>query len=57
MKKEVKKNTSTPVIKQPELAKVEERKADPRSLYPGKKVPVAPYGNTVRQGYGWRRNR
>ena len=35
-KKDIKPSTK-PVIKEPVLAKVEERKADPRSLYPGKK--------------------
>lgn len=35
-KKDIK-PTTKPVIKEPVLAKVEERKADPRSLYPGKK--------------------
>lgn len=35
-KKEVK-PTTKPIIKEPVLAKVEERKADPRSLYPGKR--------------------
>lgn len=35
-KKDVK-PTTKPVIKEPVLAKVEERKADPRSLYPGKR--------------------
>lgn len=29
--------TTKPVVKEPVLAKVEERKADPRSLYPGKR--------------------
>ena len=53
VKKEVKKNTSTPVIKQPELAKVEERKADPRSLYPGKKgTGGAPTGTQSGKGTG-----
>lgn len=53
VKKEVKKTTPAPVIKQPELAKVEERKADPRSLYPGKKASGgAPTGNQPGTGTG-----
>lgn len=53
-KKEDKKNkTEQPVIKQPELAKVEERKADPRSLYPGKKsTGGAPNGGQAGTGSG-----
>jgi len=53
VKKEVKKNTPAPVIKQPELAKVEERKVDPRSLYPGKKGSSgAPTGGQPGKGTG-----
>jgi len=36
-KKKDSKQSTKPVIKEPVLAKVEERKADPRSLYPGKR--------------------
>lgn len=51
-KKEVK-PTTKPVIKEPVLAKVEERKADPRSLYPGKKGSSgSPTGTQTGNGTG-----
>ncbi len=53
LKKEVKKPTTVSTVKQPELAKVEERKADPRSLYPGKKGSGgAPTGTQGGKGSG-----
>jgi TonB family protein len=51
-KKEVKPSTK-PVIKEPVLAKVEERKADPRSLYPGKRGNSgSPTGSQAGNGTG-----
>jgi TonB family protein len=51
-KKEVK-PTTKPVIKEPVLAKVEERKADPRSLYPGKRGSSgSPTGTQTGNGTG-----
>ncbi len=51
-KKDIK-PTTKPVIKEPILAKVEERKADPRSLYPGKKGSAgSPTGTQPGNGTG-----
>ena len=48
-----KKNDVKPVIKEPELPKVEERKVDPRSLYPGKRnTGGAPNGGQSGTGSG-----
>ncbi|MFM1744506.1 MAG: hypothetical protein RLZZ630_443 [Bacteroidota bacterium] len=52
-KKVEKKLPEKTVIKQPELAKVEERKPDPRSLYPGKRnTGGAPGGGQSGNGSG-----
>lgn len=52
-KKPEKVKETKPVIKEPEMPKVEERKADPRSLYPGKKnTGGAPNGSQPGSGSG-----